>query len=56
MASIVEQLQQIDWEIQNLHRSFFAGRRNKGRDRRIDLLLKQRSDIYKVMYPSKHKR
>lgn len=56
MANIIETLQSIEWELLNLHRSYFSGRRNKGRDKRIALLLKQRSDIYKVMYPSKYKR
>lgn len=56
MANIVEQLQQIDWELFQLNKSVFRGKFNKGRDRRIRDLVKQRSDIYKVMYPSKHKR
>lgn len=56
MSNIVEELNWIDWQIQNLYRSYFQGKPNKGRDRKIRDLVKQRSDIYKVMYPSKHKR
>lgn len=56
MTNIVEQLQSIEWELFKLNKSVFAGKRNAGRDRRINELVKQRSDIYKVMYPSKHKR
>lgn len=56
MSNIVEDLQQIEWELYNLHKSIFSGRRNKGRDKRIAELVKKRSDINKIMYPSKHKR
>ena len=55
MANIVEELNWLDWQIQNLFRSFFSGKVNKGRDRKIKDLLKQRSDIYRAIYPSKHK-
>lgn len=56
MANIVEQLQSIEWELFQLNKSVFSGKHNRRRDKRINELVKQRSDIYKVMYPSKHKR
>lgn len=56
MSNIVEELQYIEWQLFNLHKSYFAKKVNNGRKRQINELLKKRSDIYKVMYPSKYKK
>lgn len=56
MSNIVEDLKYIEWQLFNLHKSVFAGRKNAGRDRQIKDLLKRRSDINKIMYPPKNKR
>lgn len=56
MSNLVEDLKYIEWQLFNLHRSFFAGKHNKSRDRQIRDLLKRRSDINRLMYPNKNKR
>lgn len=56
MANIVDTLQNIEKELFNLNKSAFQGKRNRRRDQRINELVKQRSDIYRAMYPGKHKR
>ncbi len=55
MSNLVEDLKYIDWQLFNLHRSVFAGKKNRNRDRTIKKLVEDRSKINSLLFPKRKK-
>ncbi len=56
MSNLVERQKEIENEIFNLSKSYFKGKVNRARDRRLSDLRKQLSDINRITYSYKKKR